>query len=702
MHGDETEIRDLLHHEARVFEIFLHADRSSGGVVTLVRRDVLGYFDFPQSQSLVGGRVLRVSLLKDGCEVVLYNVHNFGLTPAQLHDVSSSLAHDVDAALACPHECSLLVGGDFNFLPTGEVPLSLATPTTIASCPAPAEAPLAPHQGLRAQLERLVEIQQSLPTHFCSANSSLSRLDRFYTSVPPWMLTLLKARCSLGFCAKWSHQAGLSDHALVQCTLSWVPQMAPELRPIQKFVFSLPSFELRHRQMCDAACLDDLSLLERWALHKDILREVARLVLAEHLVLAGHHGFGGSLTYTSIARAVWFSDTSLANTLIARSATARTHIRVEGSTVVLHDHAAFAHEIAVDKHSTFSQRIAAAEVDFGAQQTPTIKHNRVNALMRMARLWSPFDKRLMLHGIKCVREDGSFVVVTAPASKVEALRTGWAPTFAHKTTDTALASQILAQHSTKWEFADIQPPTMSDISNALRCAKHSAPGVDGLPYAAWQAAGQHGAKTIYLILQHLLKGLMMPMEFNLSLMVFVPKGGEPDESTVVREPCDTRPLSLKNTDNKVVCSVINHKMRLPLSTHACSIQGGFVPGRQLVANVVDLDAFGRIHGMQSTPHDPSLFTFFDFAAAFPSLSHQWIASCMIAVGLPSGAIDLILNMYCLNLALASAGTDLTPLFFILSGVLQGCPLSGFLYALGSDPFLVWVRKVVELSALGKV
>ena len=201
---------------------------------------------------------------------------------------------------------------------------------------------------------------------------------------------------------------------------------------------------------------------------------------------------------------------------------------------------------------------------------------------------------------------------------------------------------------------------------------------------------------------HLMSGLMMPVGFNSSLMVFVAKGEEPDELSIVREPCNTRPLSLKNCDNKIICAVVNFALRTPLATHACPAQRGFIPGRQLVSNVVDLDVYGRIHGMQSVDSDPSLISLYDFAAAFPSMSHTWIAACLTALGIPPGAYDLIMGMCCLNLAHSAAGGALVPLFLILSGVLQGCPLSGFLFAIGVDPFLWWMYRVIELAGHGKI
>ena len=88
-----------------------------------------------------------------------------------------------------------------------------------------------------------------------------------------------------------------------------------EARPVPRFVFSLPTFAEKHEALCIAANLDQLPIVERWLTHKDILRETARVALAEHLVLAGASGEGGGLTLASMARAAWFSDIRLVRDL---------------------------------------------------------------------------------------------------------------------------------------------------------------------------------------------------------------------------------------------------------------------------------------------------------------------------------------------------------------------------------------------------
>ena len=59
-----------------------------------------------------------------------------------------------------------------------------------------------------------------------------------------------------------------------------------------------------------------------------------------------------------------------------------------------------------------------------------------------------------------------------------------------------------------------------------------------------------------------------------------------------------------------------------------------------------------------------------------------------ARALPSALLNVICAMYTSNFALfPSPEGALEFLFWIFSGVVQGCPLSGSLFALAMDPFL---------------
>ena len=90
----------------------------------------------------------------------------------------------------------------------------------------------------------------------------------------------------------------------------------------------------------------------------------------------------------------------------------------------------------------------------------------------------------------------------------------------------------------------------------------------------------------------------MPEDINDGLFVFLSKADKDDDKDlssegVYRSPLDLRPLTLKNSENKVVAGVINWIIKPVVERAACSIQNGFVGGRQLIQNPVDLDFRAR-------------------------------------------------------------------------------------------------------------
>ena len=82
--------------------------------------------------------------------------------------------------------------------------------------------------------------------------------------------------------------------------------------------------------------------------------------------------------------------------------------------------------------------------------------------------------------------------------------------------------------------------------------------------------------------------------------------------------------------------------------------------------------------------------FFDFAAAFPSIAHQWIWIVVSHTGLPLVVQEIIRAMYTSVFAYGRSPGTTAKMFPILSGIIQGCPLAGSLFALLLDPFLVVV------------
>ena len=87
----------------------------------------------------------------------------------------------------------------------------------------------------------------------------------------------------------------------------------------------------------------------------------------------------------------------------------------------------------------------------------------------------------------------------------------------------------------------------------------------------------------------------------------------------------------------------------------------------------------------------------DFAAAFPSVSHKYLFKILIAAGLPPKAIRLIRAIYsdCTHSIRIDGKMFNGPM--LRGGVRQGCPLSAILFALAIDPLLRLLEKLTPLG-----
>jgi hypothetical protein len=107
----------------------------------------------------------------------------------------------------------------------------------------------------------------------------------------------------------------------------------------------------------------------------------------------------------------------------------------------------------------------------------------------------------------------------------------------------------------------------------IKVNRNSAPGPDGIAYAAWAAADVKGIDLLYRCLIYLCNGFSAPDWFNMSLMVFIPKGSDGIISSVEAKPPDLRPLTLSNSDQKLLSLGLNFSL-----VHMCK-QCSFCPKR---------------------------------------------------------------------------------------------------------------------------
>ena len=117
-------------------------------------------------------------------------------------------------------------------------------------------------------------------------------------------------------------------------------------------------------------------------------------------------------------------------------------------------------------------------------------------------------------------------------------------------------------------------------------------------------------------------------DFNDTLKIFIPKPVDISSGLpVVIQANDARPLGLKNTDVKTIAAVVNSKVKKRVAETLCEVQQGFLMERNFVNNVIKADAWSRTYALRAVFHLP-LLVLFDFAAAFPSIAHDWLITVL--------------------------------------------------------------------------
>ena len=92
----------------------------------------------------------------------------------------------------------------------------------------------------------------------------------------------------------------------------------------------------------------------------------------------------------------------------------------------------------------------------------------------------------------------------------------------------------------------------------------------------------------------------------------------------------------------------------------------------MLDNVILIDAYMHMYAATGE-HRYSAAMSFDFIAAFPSVSHNYIWKCLAAAGIPHCVICAIQKLYKNNLHHIKLGNKLFLGPLIAIGVRQGCP-----------------------------
>ena len=116
-------------------------------------------------------------------------------------------------------------------------------------------------------------------------------------------------------------------------------------------------------------------------------------------------------------------------------------------------------------------------------------------------------------------------------------------------------------------------------------------------------------------------------------------------------------------------------------------------------NIFEIETTALAH-VACAPQDSGVLLT-DFAAAYPIVNHSWIFSVLENTGLPDFLCRFLRSIYRDSIThVEFAGAERGQLL-MARGVRQGCPASGFLFAMAFDPIFRWLQESIIPRNVGK-
>jgi endonuclease/exonuclease/phosphatase family metal-dependent hydrolase len=647
------------------FGTFSTSQAAGGLLISLSNEFVCGVNHFEEIV-LAPGWCLALRCSGPQRAIQFINIH---IEPALSHLAKSKLLADI-AATADTFAGSTYLLGDFNFVPSDEARYRMAECEDVRG-----DSKLA--LEFESRFCGFTELHQAgytrkQVTH--DAITALSRLDRIYTNMQPCLLHDLNVHThTVGYI---TDPTNISDHIPVTTCIQ--PQ-----RVHNGIDFRLSSWTVKHPEFTATTrdMLDTCTLPASGIQSLSILREV--LQASDMAIKNLGEAEGASTTpqklYWALMAMRGGRDGKPA--LISRAVGAYPKLLEWCSPRP----AAITHHTDLHNHITLLSSSNIEQMRNELEADPSIaewkKIGRREALRRRATAWASSRRRTSTFTIL----DQGEAPATSAGHASQLLANHWGAVFTAKRCFKIAQEKLLQFVVAAPDDIDWRLPREEFIAIAQRCTD-SAPGPDGIPYSAWVQADPRFIDCVHRAYDELLDGAMLPDDFNDAHMVFLPKGEyDGDVHGIARTPEATRPLTLSNAVAKVLASAMNASLSQMAARTVSPRQRGFVRGRNLLDNVVETEA-AAIHFAQYYG-DTSGIALLDLVAAFPSLAHSWIFAVLRRMGVPRFFRRALAKLYrMVNIKILFGGI-LAAGFTASSGIKQGCPASGSLFAIALDPFL---------------
>ena len=236
--------------------------------------------------------------------------------------------------------------------------------------------------------------------------------------------------------------------------------------------------------------------------------------------------------------------------------------------------------------------------------------------------------------------------------------------------------------------------TLEELEETLKTCADSAPGPDGIQYSFikhfWKDMGPAIINAWNFSLDH----GDLPSSHKLSYLKLIPKAGK--DTRVIT---NLRPITLSNTDHKLITKTYAKKLTSIVSKHIGEEQTAYIPGRLINDNVRSILMTMDLAAVDNSVD--GVVVSLDAKKAFDSVDHRFVRRSLKAFGLEC-FIPIFNTLYKdLRSDILINGAPIQG-YKILKGVKQGDALSCILFIICMEPLIRNLKADQQIEAITSV
>ena len=233
---------------------------------------------------------------------------------------------------------------------------------------------------------------------------------------------------------------------------------------------------------------------------------------------------------------------------------------------------------------------------------------------------------------------------------------------------------------------------IEELTCALNLMKNGKnPGSDGLTVEFYKHFWPDVKYIIYESLQECIQDKMLSVEQRRAIIRLIPK-----KDKDITEIKNWRPISLLNTDYKLIAMCLAQRLQKVIPEIISPDQNGYVKGRFIgfsVRTIIDVIEKSNIDNMDT------IIAFLDFEKAFDKLNWTYLDKALEAFGFCQKFREYICIMYNKISSSVINNGYTSPYFTLKCGIRQGCPLSALLFIIAAETLANNLKKNCNIKGI---